>query len=478
MAAMAIHFGFFFAIVVNYVGRVDGFSIRIYMDPDPLAGTGNAIENFIPTFETYLSSELNRVLGKSYTFELFLYNESQNMDHLISNQSIHFYYGTAAATACLEASYAALPIATIVKPMPGGGEIDGYGGAIVASASNTRLNSLSDIKGSIIGVEYQQGWGSNLLQMDALIKSGVYAYRDAKEVVTGNQETTFAQNKMLEAVHTGLLDVAFVRADTVYNFQLMNVTKSSYFKVLGALPGITIPGTSTPYPFPVSSPIYPEWSLSAFPWVDKGLSWRVLNAVLALNASSRPAVAGSYVRWEPAVDYGAVRSVLEDTGALLTDAAGRRRCLWLESGYNIYSMPACPPGSFKVAEATATQACRALDRPGPGPACWCGVCQAAREIEIFAAGLGGDGSDGGPNTSLCDKMQPCAAAPQRAGFNVTVRDSLLRAGLRVTCSLGGLGAAPDLVRTLEPGPAPWIYSADIAATRVGMYLLQVHTADR
>ena len=438
------------------------------MDPNPQTRAANSIDTYIPTFETYFNSEVNHALGSNYAFELYLYNGSHPIDQLVSNQSIDFYFGTAANTACLETSYAAVAIATIVKPLPGGGGIDGYGGAIVASATNSRINSLLDLKGSIFGIEYQQGWGSNLLQIEALIQNGVYVYRDAKEVATGSQQMNYPQIKMLQAVQSGQLDAAFIRADNIHHFQSLNMTDASYFKVLGALQGVMIPGTSTPYPYPVSTPIYPEWAISAFPWVDRALAWQVLKALLSINASSYPAVYGSYLRWETALDYTGVAFILQDTGALITDpATGRRHCPWLDPGYDVYSVPSCPAGSFKVSEDDATAACRALNRTCPGPACWCGVCKVAREVEVAARGLAGG------NGSVCDKMRPCAAAAQRAGFALDVYDNRRLPGLRVTYALGGLGAAPTLTAALVPGTPPWNYSAVLCPDRVGTYLLQV-----
>ena len=442
--------------------------MKIYMDPDPLSTAANSIDRFQPTFEAFLSSEVSKVLGQNLKFELHLYNRSVPMDWLVENRKIDFYYGTAANAACLEASYSALPLVTIVKPMPGGGEIDGYGGAIVASSTNNRINTLQDIKGAVVGIEYQQGWGSNQLQVEALMRNGIYLYRDAKQIVTGNLQSNFAQLRMLDDVHSGVLDVAFIRADNINHFQSLNLTDSSFFKVIGALQNIMIPGTSKPYPFPASSQIYPEWSLVAFPWVEPTLEWQVLNSLLKINSSSYAAVRGAYSRWKPAVDYGRVRSVLEDTGVMVANATtGRRSCLWLETNYDVYSVPTCPPGSFKVLHGNAIQSCRDQNLTCPGPLCWCGVCKVAREVEVFAHGFAAG------NRSLCDKMQPCAAGEQRQSFIVTVIDNLLRPGLRVSCALGDLGSAVANIAPLGPGNAPGSYSAVVTSNRVGMHLLQV-----
>ena len=162
---------------------VFGTTVYIYMDADPFATTNNTILNFIPTFETYLSGAVRDLFpGSNLTFKLFHYDGTIYLDDLVSENRIDFYYGGPNTVACLESTYFASPIVTARKKKPGGGVIDGYGGAIVVSSSNKKINTVQDLKGAIIGVQQQNGWASNILQQGILSRSGIYIFRDAKQV--------------------------------------------------------------------------------------------------------------------------------------------------------------------------------------------------------------------------------------------------------------------------------------------------------
>lgn len=129
-------------------------------------------------------------------------------------------------------------------------------------------------------------------------------------MISGDLKRDFPQLQILQAVRAGRLDAGFVRADNVYKAELNNQTRQSYFRVLGQL-NVSLPGAAgEPYPFPISTPLYPEWALSAFPVADSALRWAVISALLLVNASSPEAVVGNYDSWELALEYSSVLQAL------------------------------------------------------------------------------------------------------------------------------------------------------------------------
>ncbi len=203
----------------------------------------------------------------------------------------------------MQATYFANPLVTARKKLPTGGTIDGYGGAVVASASNTRINTLHDIKDAVIGIQLQSGWASSILQQGLLIRNGISIFRDAKQIISGDLGRDYTQLQILRDIHSGLLDIGFIRADNLYIMEMRNQTRRSYFKIIAEAPGTLVPGTADPYPFPITTAIYPEWGLVAFPSVDRALKWDVLTALLRISPASPPAIAGGYDSWEPALEY-------------------------------------------------------------------------------------------------------------------------------------------------------------------------------
>ena len=166
-----------FCIYLGF-GRI----LNVYMDSDPLATTNNTIANFIPTFESFLNREVNFILpGRNLSFKLHHYDGSISIDTMVAKDQIDFYFGGPNTAACLQSTYFASPILTTRKKKPGGGVIDGYGGVIIVSAGNIKINELEDLKGSIIGVQQQNGWASNILQQGVLSRLGINIFRDAKQ---------------------------------------------------------------------------------------------------------------------------------------------------------------------------------------------------------------------------------------------------------------------------------------------------------
>ena len=183
MVWYAICLLFFSLLSGRCSSSIQAGTVHVYMDPDPFATTDNVIANFIPTFERFLGSEIQNFLpNRNLTFELHLYDGTVSLDELISSKRIDFYYGRPSTVACLQATYFANPILTARKPKPGGGAIDGYGGAIVVSASNPNINSVQQLKGAVIGVQVQNGWATNILLQGILARSDIYIFRDAKQV--------------------------------------------------------------------------------------------------------------------------------------------------------------------------------------------------------------------------------------------------------------------------------------------------------
>ena len=276
--------------------------LHVYMDPDPFAISNNTILNFIPTFEAYLNQEIGNFFIGNITFKLHHYDGSIPIDELVTNGMIDFFFGAPQSVACLQATYFANPLATVRRALPTGISIDGYGGSIVTRATNSKINSLKDLEGKVIGIQLQSGWASNILQQGLLIRNGINIFRDAKQIISGDLKRDYTQLRILQDIHAGILDVGFIRADNLYLMDARNQTRMSYFKVIAGR-RFPIPGTAIPYPFNITTALYPEWGIASLPSVSSSVRWAVLNALLALNGTSPAARRGNYDSWEPAVEY-------------------------------------------------------------------------------------------------------------------------------------------------------------------------------
>jgi hypothetical protein len=352
------------------------------------------------------------------SFKLFKADGSIPIQEIVSDEIFDFYFTAPQFVACLQAQFSVQPLVTIRKYLPGGGESNVYAGIIVTSASNKHADSIMDIKDSVVGVEGVFAWGSSLLQQDALRQNGLSLFRDAKQVITGiyfrslesSGRVHFDQSEILESVRKREIDFGFVRAEIIAGLEGINATSASYFKRIGSW-NATMPGTSTPYPFPVGSKLYPEWALIAYPHVAYETKLAVIRALLRLNRTSPEAVRARYAAWQLASVYQGVVNILDGMQAFRPPAAGAqagRQCAWYDPVFSDYDAVACPPGAYKVLEAEAVQNCRLANLSCPPKrVCWCRPCRQSSEFEVRLLPLAPAGSAAAPpgDPAPCLKMQ-------------------------------------------------------------------------
>jgi hypothetical protein len=134
----------------------------------------------------------------------------------------------------------------------------------------------------------------------------------------------------------------------------------------------TMPGTLTPYPFPVSSSLFPEWALVAYPHVAYEAKLAVVRALLQLNRTSPQAVLARYAAWQLAEVYQGVVNVLDAMQAFvpLSETQSGRQCSLYADNHSDYDTVPCPTGTYKILESEAIQNCRLANLSCPRRACW------------------------------------------------------------------------------------------------------------
>jgi hypothetical protein len=366
-----------------------------------------------------------------------------------------------------------------------------YAGVIIASASNQKANSIQDIKDSVVGIEGVSAWGSSLLQQETMRLNGLSLFRDAKQVITGiyfrsiqsSGRVHFDQSDILESVRKREIDFGFVRAEIIAGLESSNATRGAYFKQIGSW-NATMPGTSTPYPFLVSSMLFPEWALLAYPHVAYEAKLAVVRALLQLNRTSPEAVRARYAAWQLAEVYQGVVNVLDAMQAFvpLTQTQSGRQCSMYAENHTDYDTVACPAGTYKILEAEAIQNCRTANLSCPQRVCWCRPCHQSSEFEVFLLPAPPDAPATPPGDAApCLKMQVCLSVAQGAAFAPALRDSRHRAGLAAAFRLrdleGGYAVARGGPLLAEEGPPGGYRGGAVAARRAGLYALEVLVGD-
>ena len=433
-------------------------TINILIDRNP--ELGNDLWN--QTFKDYLNQEV----GKIYQVE-FQVVTTRNIswaDAMISNNNVHFRFGSTETCVCDSAKYNAAPLLTMQYAWGTNSHLAESSSVIIAQINNSQINHIRDLKGATICASNLADMLTTLLPKYAILDVGLDLYRDAKMIASGSPDSGLSSQSVIDLVINGTMDVGFVPSTS-----FATSVKAGLLKVVGTFPNPSLP-------FPTSTIPSPNGCLSAFPSVAPALKLAVLTALARLNSSHPAAVAGGYSGWEVALSYGSARTVLEATGALSLDPVTLAPVCWGDSpGWRYYDAATCPAGYYKVPEEQASQNCREANLSCITPVCWCGVCAPGPAVQVFAAPAGPDAAVG--NESSCQRMQPCAASAQRQGFVLTAIDGLRRRNLTVTYSFGPLlppPAAGLAAGELAPSAGePWNHSGTVTTSAEGYSVLRI-----
>jgi hypothetical protein len=146
-------------------------------------------------------------------------------------------------------------------------------------ANNHDIETIADLKGKIIGAQAFSDFAGAQAQFYSMSQGGVDFVTDPKQVIfTENNEDTIL------GVLDGRWDVGFVRTGQVERTidpRTGEIIDPILLKVIS--PNIHVMDDGDIFPFPHSTPAFPEWPLSVKETVDRDVSEEVMLAMLAFR---------------------------------------------------------------------------------------------------------------------------------------------------------------------------------------------------
>jgi hypothetical protein len=159
----------------------------------------------------------------------------------------------------------------------------------------------------------------------------------------------------------------------------MNLSKFKILEKYKAFSG------GEPYPFDISTDLYPEWNVAALAHVDWMVAQGTQEALLRLKFPHPAAVAGNFKGWRPTLSYALLRNMQEEVGYIFKNPeTGAMQCVREGS---LWESITCPAGHFKLARDIVEGACAAAGKPchsipGFNSTCVCKPCKRAAEVEV------------------------------------------------------------------------------------------------
>ena len=111
------------------------------------------------------------------------------------------------------------------------------------------------------------------------------------------------QREVVYAVQSGLVDAGVVHAGLLEDLDAQGVIELADFAPVGAL-------AQEEYPYWVSTPLYPDWVLSALPDVPEPVLAMVINTLLAVDVDSPQSRAAGGAVWQAPQNYQSVHELL------------------------------------------------------------------------------------------------------------------------------------------------------------------------
>ena len=235
---------------------------------------------------------LNQQL-KDYHFELFLI-EAPNialLRDLVEEGKLDYVITQPVATAELEFLSSITPVLTKIDKRG----VTQFGSVIIASAKNTKINSIQDLKGRSFAGANPVGLGGWILGYDYLLSQGVDLIKDASRV-----DFLGRQDNIVYAVLNGMVDAGMIRTGVLEKLSKDGKFQMSNIKVLDP---------KTDFPYFLTTYLVPEWSFSATTNADPILTSLIVKVLK--QASYHPNKSNNLANWGEVADYQIIHQLLK-----------------------------------------------------------------------------------------------------------------------------------------------------------------------
>lgn len=211
-------------------------------------------------------------IGRRFTLEALTYPEIEaavqaRQVGIVLTQPAHYIL-----LANREGLYS--PLATLIGKEDNH-QLASFGGAIVVRADQPEIRGVAELRGKRIAVSDTESLGGYLMQAMELLQQDISLPEDARVITTG-----VPHDKTIQELLAGRADAAFVRTGVIEAMQREGKLDYTQIRVLNAQ-------NVANFPFALSTRLYPEWALSAMPWLDGETTRKVAVAMLGLPHGSR-----------------------------------------------------------------------------------------------------------------------------------------------------------------------------------------------
>jgi two-component system sensor histidine kinase TtrS len=225
--------------------------------------------------------------------------EARQVDLVLANAA-HMVY--------LQERVKGIPLATLDGP-----EGPRFAGVILAKKGRG-IRTIADLKGKHgMSLKFKEAAGAYIFQTYHLNQQGIDPHKDFASLREGQK-----QDDLVLAVQLGLIDVAFIRSGLLEAMEREGKIKIADFVIVDQR-------TDDGFEFVHSTDLYPEWYLSALPWVPAAVQADIKVAALQLTPDMPAAQAARVQGFIELLPLDGIQKVLKALNIHLYDAPASRR---------------------------------------------------------------------------------------------------------------------------------------------------------
>lgn len=470
---------------------------------DALYGLKEAFDETSKIFGEYLTATAGQRFDPPMQFNV-VPGHYEDLITSIDKKELDFLYANPGIYTCVGTQVGATALATVVKTLLVRGQtfdLDVYAGVIAVRNDNDAINTITDLKGRIIGASDVVHLLAGQMQAYEMEKAGLSFVYDPKQVIFTNN-----QAEVVRGVLDRTFDVGFVQTNQIERTLSDDGTlvDPTLLKIID--PKIFIMESGDLFPFLHSTAVFPEWPLSALSSVPSDVQRAVQTALLdygkyylfskfqdcsnaplstqnTLNCdelrdkllelgplcnntndlvllASQASVASSISSFRTPSSYFDVRSNMEEARFLMLNGEGWH-CMKPD---NVYDDITCPSGYYKRTEREYLNGCAKAGLDCKGKECFCKPCIKAFDVDMYHLMDNETDPHLMENTvnSLpgCEKMSICGEVHQRESLTMRIFDNMRRENANVSVVVHARNNQYKLLVTRIPGT----YAYDFVVT--------------
>ncbi|PHR25188.1 MAG: hypothetical protein COA36_14375 [Desulfotalea sp.] len=209
---------------------------------------------------------------------------------------VDFFLVNSSMFVTLQLKYGATPVATMINSRQGKA-LQSFGGVVITSAYNDKINSFEDLKGKKFAAVKKNSFGGWQMAYKEMTAKGIDPFTDFSSLLFLGKH-----DNVVFAVQNEDVDAGTVRTDTLERMVANGAVSMEEFKVIEAK-------KEGDFPFVCSTQLYPEWPLAKVAATGAFLSARVVAALKELKADDKAAKAAKIVGWTDPLDYSGVEAL-------------------------------------------------------------------------------------------------------------------------------------------------------------------------